>query len=65
MCDFETLLKKLKLFVFDSHSPNAAGQTEDCGYSILLSFSHIGNFVEYLCTTYLAIMVIRCHIICN
>ena len=47
MCDFETLLKKLKLFMFDSHSRNAAGKIEDCGYSILLSFSDIGNFIEY------------------
>ena len=37
--------KKLKLFMFDSHSRNAAGQIEDCGHSILLSFSDIGNFI--------------------
>ena len=42
--------KKLKLFTFDPHSRNAAD---------------IGKFIEYLCGTYLAIMVIRCHIICN
>ena len=65
MCNFETLQKILKLFMFDSHSRNAAGQTEDYGYSILLSFSDIGNFIEYLCATYLVIMIIRCHIICN
>ena len=51
--------------MFDSHSRNAAGQIEDCGYSILLSFSDTGNFIEYLCATYFAIMVIRCHIICD
>ena len=45
--------------MFDSHSRNAAGQIENCGYSIILSFSDIGNVVEYLCATYLAIMVIR------
>ena len=50
--------------MFDSHSRNAGGQTEDCGYAILLSFSDIGNFIECLCATYLAIMVIRCDIIC-
>ena len=57
--------KKLKLFMFDSHSRNAAGKIEDYGYSILLSFSDIENFIEYLCATYFAIMVITCHIICN